>query len=95
MSISQELMYAILSMDSYNRGYNTGIAGLSEASDGSVQIGTATVSYNLEDAQLSNAAQAAGCVYMEWRDDHGVPAPKAVAQALGKKLKASVFKDNT
>ena len=71
MSISQELMYAILSMDSYNRGYNTGIAGLSEASDGSVQIGTATVSYNLEDAQLSNAAQAAGfyAVAYQWNGD--------------------------
>ena len=32
---------------------------------------------------------------MEWRDDHGVPAPKAVAQALVKKLEDSVFKAKT
>ena len=32
---------------------------------------------------------------MEWRHDHGVPAPKAVAQALVKKLEDSVFKAKT
>ncbi len=34
MSISSELMNAILAMDSYNRGYNPGISGLGgEGSD--------------------------------------------------------------
>jgi len=28
MTVSNELMYAILSMDSYNRGYGEGISGL-------------------------------------------------------------------
>ena len=32
---------------------------------------------------------------MEWQHHHGVPAPKVVAQALVKKLEASVFKDKT
>ncbi len=40
MSISNELMYAILSMDSYNRGYGEGIAGLGGLNS---QIGTATL----------------------------------------------------
>ncbi len=42
MTISNELMYAILSMDAYNRGYGAGIAGLSDAKD--TAIGTATIS---------------------------------------------------
>ena len=71
MSISPELMYAILSMDAYNRGYNPGIANLAEASNGTVQIGTATITKNLQDAQLSNAAQAAGfyALAYEWNGE--------------------------
>jgi hypothetical protein len=71
MSVSPNLMYAILAMDAYNRGYNPGIAGLSEASDGTVQIGTATITKNLEDAQLSNQAIAAGfyAVAYEWNGE--------------------------
>ncbi len=41
MPISQELMLAILSMDSYNRGYGAGIDGLGGAG---AQIGNATLS---------------------------------------------------
>lgn len=41
MTISKELFLAILSMDSYNRGYNPGIAGLDDCSDGMVRIGNA------------------------------------------------------
>ena len=97
MSTSSELMYAIFAMDAYNRGYNPGMVLTGS------QIGTATISTDSTrefrdpgaDPEDPTPDQAAGCVYMEWRDDHGVPAPKAVAQALGKKLKASVFKDNT
>ena len=71
MSISPELMYAILSMDVYNRGYNPGIAGLSESSDGSVKIGTATITRNLQDVQLSGEAVAAGfyAVAYEWNGE--------------------------
>ncbi|MEX3012039.1 hypothetical protein [Hoeflea sp. TYP-13] len=61
MSISKDLFLAILSMDSYNRGYNAGIDfANSDASDGSAEIGTATVSYNLNDAGISQAALDAG-----------------------------------
>ena len=64
MTISKDLFLAILSMDSYNRGYGAGIGaapdGLGSASDGSVHVGAATVSYNLEDAGLDGSAQAAG-----------------------------------
>ncbi|MDR4487066.1 MAG: hypothetical protein R3B83_06020 [Nitrospirales bacterium] len=96
MAISSELMYAILAMDAYNRGYNPGmvLTGL--------QIGTATISTDStrefrdpgadpEDSTLTKPALRGG-VYMEWRHDHGVPAPKAVAQALVKELEDSCSK---
>ena len=41
MTISKDLFLSILSMDAYNRGYNPGIAGLSDAT-GNV-IGNATI----------------------------------------------------
>ena len=49
-------------MDSYNRGYDAGISGLSEAPDGSAKIGNATVSVSLSDIsqEFANEAQAAG-----------------------------------
>ena len=43
MTISNELMKAILSMDAYNRGYGAGISNLSDATDGSIKIGNATL----------------------------------------------------
>lgn len=60
MTISDELFMSILAMDSYNRGYNFGIGGangLSELSDGTVGIGNATVSFNIEDAGLEDLAE--------------------------------------
>lgn len=60
MSTSPTLIYAILAMDAYNRGYNPRISGLSEESNGTVQIGTATITKNLRDAQLSSESIAAG-----------------------------------
>lgn len=71
MSMSAELMYAILTMDAYNRGYNPGISGLSEVSDGSVQIGTATISFNLDNASLTSQAIAAGfyAVAYQWEGE--------------------------
>lgn len=50
MAVSPTLMQAILAMDSYNRGYNPGIA------HGQSQIGTATFNQDKGDAE----AQAAG-----------------------------------
>jgi hypothetical protein len=55
MSVSSELMYAILAMDAYNRGYNPGIAGLGGMGS---QIGTATVGIDADDPE--GVAQAAG-----------------------------------
>ena len=53
MTISKDLFLSILSMDAYNRGYNPGITGLSDAPN--IQIGTATI----VDAALPTGAQVA------------------------------------
>jgi len=60
MSISDDLFLAILAMDSYNRGYGAGIAGLSDQVD--TAIGTATVRKRLQDVSdtFVPEAQAAG-----------------------------------
>jgi len=68
MTISKDLFLAILSMDSYNRGYDAGIMndgsndpdGLGDASDGTAHIGSATVSYNLADAGIENTSESVG-----------------------------------
>lgn len=61
MTISKELFLAILSMDSYNRGYEPGIEHThSDASDGLAKIGIATVSVNLDDVGLAPSAHDAG-----------------------------------
>jgi len=39
MAISNDLFMAILAMDSYNRGYNSGIAALTGTSIGNATIG--------------------------------------------------------
>ncbi|AXX98822.1 hypothetical protein [Profundibacter amoris] len=58
MTISKDLFLAILSMDSYNRGYGAGIE-LSDAVD--TQIGGAKISKTSEQiAEMSAEAQAAG-----------------------------------
>ena len=71
MPTSPNLMYAILAMDAYNRGYNPGIDGLLDTSNGTVQIGTATITKNIQDAQIFNEAQAAGgyAVAYTWNGD--------------------------
>lgn len=59
-------------MDSYNRGYHaglgSGIDGLGSASDGTVKIGNATLSYNLADANMDAAGAAANfyAVAYQW-----------------------------
>lgn len=57
MSISPELMYAILAMDAYNRGYNPGIAGLGGKDS---HISTATIGEDAETLLEQGSAEAAG-----------------------------------
>ena len=68
MSTSPELMYAILAMDAYNRGYNPGIAGLGGMGS---QIGTATVGEDAETLLSQGTAVAAGfyAVAYAWNGD--------------------------
>ncbi|MEX2490603.1 MAG: calcium-binding protein [Nitrospirales bacterium] len=65
MSTSVELMYAILAMDSYNRGYNAGIEGLGGKDS---QIGIATVGEDAETLLEQGSAVAADfyAVAYEW-----------------------------
>ena len=64
MTISNELLLAILSTDSYNRGYSSGIGsqsdGLGSNSNGTARTGDAIVIHNLEDAGLQVASEAVG-----------------------------------
>jgi hypothetical protein len=39
--MSKDLFLAILAMDSYNRGYNAGVGGLSDAKD--IEVGSAKI----------------------------------------------------
>ncbi len=55
MSISPELMLAILAMDSYSRGYNQGISGLGGAG---TSIGTAVLGTSSNTAERSDAVAA-------------------------------------
>ena len=57
MTISKDLFLAILSMDSYNRGYGAGIEGL--GGEGT-QIGAATLGKDAEQLLDQGSAQAAG-----------------------------------
>ena len=58
MTISKDLLLAILSMDSYNRGYGEGISGLGGLG---TKIGSATIKTDSETvAATKDTAQAAG-----------------------------------
>ena len=59
MAISKDLLLAILSMDAYNRGYNPGIADLSDTVG--TQIGTATISNR--SSSLANSPEVAAGFY--------------------------------
>ena len=60
MAISKDLFLSILSMDAYNRGYNAGINGLSELSNGTAKLGPVQVVASLENFDLDEQAEAAG-----------------------------------
>ncbi len=68
MATSTELMYAILAMDSYNRGYNPAIDGLSDAIG--AQIGNAMIS-NRSSSDANSPAVASGfyAVAYEWNGE--------------------------
>ncbi|MGB5870285.1 MAG: hypothetical protein WBH04_08790 [Albidovulum sp.] len=72
MTVSKDLFLSILSMDAYNRGYVPGLDGLSDATDGTVKIGTATVKYNLQDAGIDSAAQAASFYAVAYQTADGI-----------------------
>jgi Protein of unknown function (DUF2974) len=61
-------------MDAYNRGYNPGIAGLSDISNGSVKVGSATIYLNNQDmtAGFSDDAQAASFYALAYTVSSGV-----------------------
>lgn len=64
MTISDDLLLSILAMDSYNRGYTPGVAGLS--SEAGTKIGGATIL----DVDLPSGSQAAGfyAISYTWGD---------------------------
>ncbi len=68
MSISPELLYAILAMDSYNRGYLPGITGL--GGEGSA-IGTATVRKDATQLLNPGEAQDAGFYAVAYDTEYG------------------------
>jgi hypothetical protein len=70
MTMTPELLFAILAMDSYNRGYDPGIAGLSDATG--TQVGPASIKHNLEDFDLDQSAIAAGFYAISYDTPYGV-----------------------
>ncbi len=67
MTISNELMYAILAMDSYNQGYGEGIK------HGKTQIGTAEkgIESDTEISAITSASAAAGFYAAAYTYDGG------------------------
>ncbi len=69
MTMSPELFMSILSMDSYNRGYDAGISGLSESGG----LGNATITTTLSDVleTFEADAQAAGfyAIAYQWNGE--------------------------
>ena len=68
MTLSNDLFLAILSMDSYNRGYDAGITGL--GGEGA-RIGAATIAKDAEQLLSAWEAQAAGvyAVAYQWNGE--------------------------
>lgn len=67
MTVSKDLLLAILSMDSYNRGYGAGVGGLS--SDAGTQVGTATIGLDAEDS--TGIAESAGFYAVSYDTSYG------------------------
>ena len=66
--MTNDLFLAILAMDAYNRGYNPGIADLSDTVG--MQIGTATISNR--SSSLANSPEVAAGFYAvayQWNGD--------------------------
>ena len=66
MTISKDLFLSILSMDAYNRGYNPGIEGLSDAPG--TRIGNATIL----NANIPQGSQAASFYALSYTIGAGV-----------------------
>ena len=69
MAVSRELLLAVLSLDSYNRGYESGIAGL--GGEGT-RVGTATVGKDALQLLDDGVAEAAGFYAAAYDTPHGV-----------------------
>jgi hypothetical protein len=65
MTISPELEFAILSLDSYNRGYNPGVAGLSD------EPGTSIGNWTILDVDLPAGSEAASFYAAAYQDSSG------------------------
>jgi hypothetical protein len=74
MTISKDLFLAIVSMDSYNRGYGSGVGSDEDGlgSRGGTKIGTATVFKNLKDADLDDQAEDIGFYAIAYMIGSGV-----------------------
>jgi len=69
MSLSPELMYAILSLDAYNRGYDPGIADLGGLGS---QIGMATIMNDSENTNVTaTTGKAAGFYAVAYDTEYG------------------------
>ena len=96
MTISKDLFLAILSMDSYNRGYGAGI----ELSDvAGTQIGGVKISITSEQiAEMNAEAQAAGFYAIAYDVDGSGPselAGKTVISYRGTDEGANLFQCNS
>ena len=61
MTISKDLLLAILSMDAYNRGYGSGVSGLSDANGALLgDVSISGTSASLVDANGNRLDEAAG-----------------------------------
>jgi hypothetical protein len=72
MSIPKDLFLALLSLDAYNRGYASGIGGLTDALG--TQLGAGSVSKRLQDISedFRTNAQAAGIYAIAYEVGDGV-----------------------
>jgi 4-diphosphocytidyl-2C-methyl-D-erythritol kinase len=77
MTISKDLFLSILAMDSYNRGYNAGVGGLSDSKG--TKIGSATISTLLSDVAQGFEAKAQSAGFYALAYDIGADGPEGVA----------------